>query len=158
MSRPRWFRPLIVLGIIAIGVGIPLLIAQDQETLQARSAVAADDPRSPAYLAALLGADLSSGNTYDVLTNGDQIFPPMIEAIDNAKRRISFEGFVYETSDIGNRFTAALERAARRGVKVYIVLDWVGSSSLEGADVERLKNAGCHLASFNKTSWYEFEE
>ena len=158
MSKPRWRRPLIGLGIIAICLGIPLLIAQDQETIQARSNVAADDPRSPAYLAALVGADLSRGNAYDVLTNGDQIFPPMLDAIENAKRRISFEGFVYETSDIGNRFTAALERAARRGVKVYIVLDWVGASAMDEADVQRLKNAGCHLANFNKTSWYQFEE
>ncbi len=44
MAKPRWGRPLIVLGIIAMCIGIPLLIAQDQETIQVRSAVAADDP------------------------------------------------------------------------------------------------------------------
>src|SRR5687768_16014070 len=107
MSRPRWRRPLVIFAVIAACVAFLLLLAQDQETLKIRSAVAADDPRSPAYLAALVGADLSGGNGYDVLTNGDQMFPPMLEAIDNAKRRISFETFVYETSEIGDRFTAA---------------------------------------------------
>src|SRR5687768_3501608 len=101
MSKSRWRRPVLILGSIALFVGVPLWIAQDQEIIQLRSAVAADDPRSPAYVAALVGADLSRGNTYDVLTNGDQIFPPMLEAIENAKRRISFEAFVYETSEIG---------------------------------------------------------
>ena len=61
MSKPRWRRPLIGLGIIAICLKIPLLIAQDQETIQARSNVAADDPRSPAYLAALV--EMSYQNT-----------------------------------------------------------------------------------------------
>jgi len=123
-----------------------------------RSAFAADDPRSAAYFAALVGSDLSRGNRYDVLTNGDQMFPPMLEAIENAKRRISFEGFVYESGEIGDRFTAALEKAAQRGVKVYIVLDWIGASSMDEADVARLKQAGCHVADFNPTSWYELEE
>jgi cardiolipin synthase len=158
MSKSRWRRPVLILGSIALFVGVPLWIAQDQETIQLRSAVAADDPRSPAYVAALVGADLSRGNTYDVLTNGDQIFPPMLEAIENAKRRISFEAFVYETSEIGNRFTTALEGAARRGVQVYIVLDWFGASALEQTDVQRLKDAGCHVVYYNEASWYEFEE
>ena len=43
-------------------------------------------------------------------------------------------------------------------MKVYIVLDWVGAGSLEDADVERLKNAGCHVVNFNPTSWYQLEE
>jgi cardiolipin synthase len=158
MSRPRWRRALIVLAVIAVVVTFLLMIAQDQETLQVRSAVAAEDPRSPAYIAALVGADLSRGNGYEVLTNGDQIFPSMLEAIENARRRISFETYVYETGEVGNRFTTALESAARRGVKVYIVLDWVGAGSLENADVERLKQAGCHVVLFNKASAYELEE
>ena len=158
MAKPRWRRPLIIFAIVAACVGFLLLLAQDQETLQVRSAFAADDPRSAAYLAALVGADLTRGNRYDVLTNGDQMFPPMLEAIANAKHRISFEGFVYESGETGDRFTAAFEKAAQRGVKVYIVLDWAGASSLEDADVERLKKAGCNIVDFNPTSWYELEE
>ena len=158
MSRPRWRRPVIVLAVVAVVVGLLLMIAQDQETLQVRSAVAADDPRSPAYIAALVGSDLSRGNRYDVLTNGDQIFAPMLHAIDNAKRRISFETFVYETGEVGDQFTAAFERAAQRGVKVYIVIDWVGAAALKDGDVEHLKQAGVHVVSFNKTSPYELEE
>ena len=113
MSKPRRHRALVIFAIILGGVGFLLLLAQDQETLRVRSAIAAEDPRSSAYFAALVGSDLSRGNGYDVLTNGDQIFPPMLEAIDNAKRRISFETYVYETSEIGDRFTARSRK--RRG-------------------------------------------
>ena len=72
-------------------LGLGLMLAQDQETLRIVSAVSAEDQRYPEYVAALGGADLTRGNANDVLTNGDEIFPAMLAAIDGARRRISFE-------------------------------------------------------------------
>ena len=85
-------RALFILLIAVVVVALGLLLAQDQETLRIRSAVPADDPRNAAYLAALVGADLTRGNRYDVLTNGDQIFPAMLGAI-NAARRANVRGW-----------------------------------------------------------------
>ena len=39
----------------------------------------------PLYIAALVGGALSKGNRYDVLTNGDQFFPAMLDAIRAAQ-------------------------------------------------------------------------
>jgi cardiolipin synthase A/B len=141
-------------GVIAFG----LMLAQDQVTLQVRSAVSAEDAEHPSYVAALVGAELSRGNDIEVLTNGDQMFPAMLTAIDNARRRISFESYIYDTGEIANRFTAALEKAAARGVKVNIVVDAVGASSMERDHVERLRKAGCHVGQFNTPTWYSLEE
>ena len=57
---PKFVRAGLI-GIVAVVlvVGLALLLAQDQETLTIRSAVSAEDPRHTAYLAALVGADLS---------------------------------------------------------------------------------------------------
>ena len=96
------------------------MLAQDQETLKVRSAVGAEEPRHPAYIAGLVGAPLTRGNRYDVLTNGDQLFPAMLDAIRNAKRRISFETYIYDKGEIADQFTVALEAAARRGVRVSV--------------------------------------
>ena len=104
----------ILLGAVAVVI-LGLMLAQDQETLRLRSPLAAADPAHPQYLAALSGAEPTRGNQYDVLTNGDQIFPAMLAAIDGARRRISFETYIYDTGDVAARFTDALERAARRG-------------------------------------------
>ena len=83
---------LVSAGIVALG----LLLAQDDVVLRLKSAYSAQDPRHAAYLATLLGADMRRGNSYEVLTNGDQIFPSMLEAINTAKRRISFETYIYD--------------------------------------------------------------
>lgn len=93
-----------------------LVVAQDQETLRVRSALAADDPGSPDYLAALTGSPISRGNQFDVLVNGDRIFPAMLDAIARATRRVSFETYIFDEGAVAARFTRALEDAARRGV------------------------------------------
>ena len=82
MKRPRWLRGW-RLGIL-IGVAVTaslLLIAQDQETLQIESPVAATDPRFAEYVASLVGAAVEPGDRYTVLRNGDEVFPPMLDAI-----------------------------------------------------------------------------
>jgi cardiolipin synthase len=105
-----------------------------------------------------VGGALSRGNHYDVLTNGDQFFPAMLDAIRNAKRRISFETYIYDTGEVANQFTTALEQAARRGVHVNLVVDSVGASGMKNEDLKRLEAAGCHIGSFHALKWYNLEE
>ena len=147
----------ILLGAAAV-IAIALAIAQDQATLKIRSARAPADADHAAYLAALVGADLTTGNEYQVLTNGVQIFPAMLEAIRSAKRRIAFETYVYTDGEMATQFTQALADAARRGVRVYLVLDAVGASGIADDHLEQLEAAGCRIARFNAPSWYALEE
>src|SRR5687767_15465103 len=89
--RARHPRIELLLKILIVAVLVTatvLAIAQDQETVELRSAVAAEDAAAADYLAALVAADLVEGNAYDVLVNGDQIFPAMLHAIEGAKERI----------------------------------------------------------------------
>jgi cardiolipin synthase len=158
MGMPPVRRAFVILLVAALVIAGGLMLAQDQVTLRVRSAVAAEDPRHPRYIAALLGVDLRAGNVYDVLANGDQFFPAMLEAIDHAKRRVSFETYIYDTGAIADRFTAAFEKAARRGVKVRMVVDSVGASSMDDSHVQRLRAAGCELARFNTPRWHSLEE
>jgi cardiolipin synthase A/B len=151
-------RAFVILLAAAGVVAMLLMLAQDQETLKVRSAIGAEDPRHSAYLSALVGAALSRGNRYDVLTNGDQIFPAMLDAIRNAKRRISFETYIYDKGDVADRFTKALEDAARRGVRVNLVVDSVGASGMKDDDIKRLEAAGCRIGSFHSLTWYSLEE
>src|SRR5512147_1302866 len=130
MGMPPVRRAFVILLVAAAVVAVLLMLAQDQETLKIRSAIGAEDPAHPAYIAALVGAGLTRGNRYDVLTNGDQIFPAMLDAIRGAKRRISFETYIYDVGEVATQFTAALEEAARRGVRVNLVVDSVGGSGM----------------------------
>jgi cardiolipin synthase len=149
---------LLTLGLLVVATVVGLAIAQDQETLQLRSSLSADDPRSAEYLAALVGGDLTRGNVYNVLTNGEQIYSAMLDAIDAARSRISLETYVYEDGKIAEAFTSALEKAARRAVQVNIVVDLFGAAGMADAHVERLRAAGCRLVTLNTPRWYELEE
>jgi cardiolipin synthase len=151
-------RAFVILLSAAAVVVFGLLFAQDQETLRPRSAFTVDDPRFAPYLAALVGADLTRGNRYDVLTNGDQIFPAMLKAIDQARKRVTFETYIYDTGAVANQFTEALERAAARGVRVQLTIDAVGAGSMEKSHLDRLRAAGCSIVRFNSPRWYSLEE
>ena len=151
-------RAFVILLVSAGVVAALLFLAQDQRQLRVTSAVAAEDLGHAQYIGSLLGADLSRGNSFEVLTNGVEIFPAMLAAIDGARRRLSFETYIYDTGEIANRFTEAFERAARRGVSVNIVVDAVGASSMETAHVERLRHAGARVVQFNTPVWYSLEE
>jgi cardiolipin synthase len=137
----------ILIALIAIAGG--LLIAQDQETLRIRTSIAVQDSRFPDYLARLVGHPLTSGDSYVVHTNGDAAFPAMLAAIDQAKQRVDFESYIYQDGDVADRFTTAFVSAARRGVRVRIVVDSVGSSKMGQAHIKRLQDAGAKIGWVN---------
>src|SRR5689334_8049572 len=85
-----------------------------------------DDPQFRRSLGVLLGPPIVDGNKVDVLLNGDQIFPAMLDAIRGAKQTIDFETYIYWSGDVGRQFTEALAERARAGVKVNVLLDWIG--------------------------------
>jgi cardiolipin synthase A/B len=151
-------RAFVILLIAAAVVALGLVFAQDQETLRPRSEFGVDDLRFPSYLAAMVGGDLTRGTTFEELTNGDQLFPAMLKAIAEARKRISFETYIYDTGEVANQLTAALERAAKRGVKVQLTVDAVGASSIERDHLKRLREAGCNIVRFNAPRWYSIEE
>jgi cardiolipin synthase A/B len=156
LPRPRN----LILGIVAalLVVAIGLIIAQDQETLRIRTSLAAEDPRFPLYLARLLGHPLTDKDAYAVLTNGDAAFPAMLAAVDAAKHRVSFEGYIFDgASEIGERFTSAFENAARRGLEVRLVFDSVGAK-VDEATIGRLEKAGCRIGWFNPVRSLSIEE
>jgi cardiolipin synthase len=138
-------------------VGVLLMIAQDQQTLTVQSPVAAADRRYAEYVASLVGAPVEPGDRYTVLRNGDEVFPAMLEAIRQAKRRISFESFIYEDGVAGDPFTRELAAAAQRGVTVRVVLDAFGAT-LSDAAQEQLRQAGVQVAWFNLIRPWTIEE
>lgn len=154
-------RPRNILGallIAALIVAGALLIAQDQETLRVRTSLAAGNAQFPEYLARLLGAPPTSGDSYIVHSEGTVAFAAMLGAIGRARHRVSFETYVYDSGEVADRFTAAFEAAARRGVDVRLVLDSVGANAIERDHIERLERAGCRIAWFNRLSGFSLEE
>lgn len=157
---PQWRRrkwPFVVAAIAAVVV-VLLLIAQDQDTLKIASPVAADSPEFPRYVGSLVGSPVTAGDSYEVLQNGDAVFPAMLAEIAAARSRISFESFIYADGTVSNDFTKAFADAARRGVTVRIVLDSFGASELPAASVHALEQAGVQVRWFNPLHPWRIEE
>ncbi|MEO8527013.1 MAG: phospholipase D-like domain-containing protein, partial [Caldimonas sp.] len=112
-----------------------------------------DDPRFAQELGVLLGPPMLDGNRYRVLKNGDEIFPPMLAAIGRAQQTINFETYIYWSGDIGRRFADALVERAKAGVKVHVLLDWVGSAKIDASIVAEMANAGVQVRKFHPPHW-----
>lgn len=107
-----------------------------------------DSQRTRHLLEAVLGVPVTAGNRIDVLKNGDQIFPAMLEAIDAAERSIDLLTFIYWNGDIGRKFADHLSERAQAGVRVRVLLDAAGAWELEDDLVERMQEAGCDVRWF----------
>ena len=112
-----------------------------------------EDPRFTQELGALLGPPLVDGNRLRALLNGDQIFPPMLAAVRAAKQTVTFETYIYWSGDIGREFVEALSERARAGVKVHVLLDWVGSAKMDKPLLDALKGAGVQVERYHPPSW-----
>ena len=112
------------------------------------------DPLFQREMGVLMGPAILGGNKIMPLQNGDEIFPVMLEAIRGAKRTINFETYIYWSGDIGEKFTAALEERARAGVKVAVMLDWVGSDKMKKGVVDELKAASAKVEVYHPLRWY----
>jgi cardiolipin synthase len=113
--------------------------------------------REPAFLrsmGSLLGPPVVPGNRVTALCNGDEIFPAMLEAIRGARKTICFETFIYWSGSIGREFAEALSERARAGVKVHVILDWVGSNRIDESLVELMTDAGVEAVRYHPLRWY----
>lgn len=104
-------------------------------------------------LGILLGPPLVPGNRITTLVNGDEIYPAMLEAIRSAKINITFETFVFRDG-VGATFVEELSNAARRGVQVHMLLDWLGSRTMDQNLLQAARAAGCDLHVYHPPSWY----
>ncbi|WP_020653693.1 cardiolipin synthase ClsB [Massilia niastensis] len=66
-------------------------------------------------------------NDVTLLESGTAYFPALIAAIDAARLEVLFETYIFSEDDTGRAVRDALIRAARRGVKVRVLADWVGT-------------------------------
>ncbi len=112
------------------------------------------DPQFRRELATLLGPAIIDGNRIQNLENGSQIFPAMLDAVKSAKTSITFETYIYWSGKVGKEFADALSERARQGVKVHVLLDWVGSQKMEESLVTQLKSAGVEIERYHPLHWY----
>ncbi len=100
----------------------------------------------------VLGIPFSDGNQVDVLRNGVEIFPAMLDAIAAAEQRIDFLTYVYWKGDIARRFAEALAAKARQGIKVNVLLDSFGAQYMPDELTDVMSEAGAAIRWFRPLS------
>ncbi len=125
-----------------------------------------DAPRSPAALDRELGSDrarlvelarvvgnvtqrpLLVGNHVEMLIDGDEAFPAMIDAIRNARVSVTMVSYIFEAKGIGADFIDALADARARGVEVRVLTDDVGARYARPRIHRVLRKRGVPVAQF----------
>ena len=155
-SKKFWTLLLTVAATLVLGVlALNFMPGEKQIERQLTRQYDTADPQFRRSLGVLLGPPIIEGNQVEALLNGDQIFPAMLEAIRGAKKTITLETYIYWSESIGTEFSEALAERARAGVKVHVMLDFMGSMKMDNAQVDKMKAAGVQVQRYHKPVWWK---
>jgi cardiolipin synthase A/B len=85
---------------------------------------------------------MKDGHQLLLLQNGAALFPALVAAMDAARSVVHLETYIFEFAGSALSVAEALERAARRGVTVRLVVDGVGTPRMPAEWVQRFAAAG----------------
>lgn len=85
----------------------------------------------------------------ELLNGGSEAFPRMLAAIAKARSRIHLEVYAFEREGVGEQFLHALQAAAKRGLRVRVIVDGWGSILDSGYIAAVLRKAGCEVKIYN---------
>jgi cardiolipin synthase len=156
-SRKRMIWTIVVTAVltalvVVIGLNFATPSKQLERKIEHRYAIA--DPQFRREMGVMLGPSILPGNRVTALNNGDEIFPAMLGAIRGAQRTITFETYIYWSGQIGQQFADALSERARAGVQVNVTIDWVGSVSMDAAQLKEMEDAGVQVQRYRPLHWY----
>jgi cardiolipin synthase len=105
-------------------------------------------------LEAITDAKLNHCNRIEVFTNGNNFYEAELQAISQAKKNINLEAYIFQKSEIANRFLAALTERARAGVTVKLTFDALGCATTTETYLHDLLEAGGKVAWYHPARWY----
>lgn len=91
----------------------------------------------------------ASAHGVQLLQGGVELFAAMVQAMDDARRSIHLETYIFDTTGAGAEVALALVRAAERGLQVRLVVDGVGTGRLPTLWWQRLQAAGVQLCVYS---------
>ncbi len=88
-----------------------------------------------------------------LFTDAAEFFERMLACIDAAQECVDFEFYIFQLDALGERFVAALGRAAARGVRVRVMMDGVGSMEDWEALSNELHSLGVEVRIYHPLPW-----
>jgi cardiolipin synthase len=154
--RSKWFVVGVTVGLTVLGVVIARNFVGGERGVQRRipHLYSVHDSAFGRAMGLALGPSIVGGNRVVALFNGDEIFPAMLQAIRGAQTTITLETYIYWGGEIGRQFPVALSERSRAGVKVHVLIDWVGSSKMDEGYVAMMEQAGIEFREYRPLRWY----
>jgi cardiolipin synthase A/B len=90
-----------------------------------------------------------SGNSVELLRNGDGFFPRLLGDIRAARHSVHLETYLWWRGAICSELAGLLSEKAAEGVAVRLVVDAVGSWSMEEELLEKMRAAGVRVAKYH---------
>ncbi len=91
---------------------------------------------------------IGNHNQVEVLKNGEEKFPELIQCLKLAQNHIHLEYYIIEDGIILNEIEEILINKAREGLEIRIIYDGFGSSDLNPARIEKWEEAGIKVFPF----------
>jgi cardiolipin synthase len=108
------------------------------------------------YIRRAGNSPLTANNELKLLINGEEKFPELLKALENAVSHIHIEYYIYENDITGNQVADILVKKSKQGVEVRFLYDDFGSHGLEKTFIQKLEDAGVQTAPFYKIKWFAF--
>lgn len=112
-----------------------------------------DDPyfrKQIEYISSVADYDAFAFTKSTYFALGDDVFPVIMEKLEEAKRFVMMEFFIYEEGEMWNRCLQVLRRKISQGVQVFVMYDDMGSISTLPKHYDRqLERMGIHAVKFN---------
>lgn len=118
-----------------------------ESKLQSISAMIGSLGRVFVFLANQKVAPPSLGGSVKLLTNGEEKFPALLEAIRLASHHVHLEYYIFEPDDIGQQVLDLLIQKAEEGVEVRLIVDAFGSPKL-ARRLRKLNKLGLQVVVF----------
>lgn len=93
-------------------------------------------------------------NHFEVLIDSTAFFPRMLDAIDSARQTILLEMYLVASGTVTDHIIRALLAAAKRDVKIYLLLDDYGTQQLNKEDREQLAHRNIQTVFYNPLPSY----
>ncbi|HEU4664113.1 MAG TPA: phospholipase D-like domain-containing protein [Dokdonella sp.] len=161
MKHANWKRPswktavgVAVATFLVVVISLNFVGSEKHVLATPRHAYGVRDAVFERVVGSQLGPPIVSGNRVETLVNGDEIFPAMLGAIRSAEHTIEFETYIYWSGETGRTFARAIAERAKAGVEAHVLIDWVGSQSMDREALDLMRDAGARVEIYHPLRWY----
>jgi cardiolipin synthase len=162
-SRPWWYTAVLVIGFVTLLTAVGALffgINNAPDEIATNEQVApVHSPDFTAALSRLVGAPAEQGGAVEILNNGDEFLPALLQSINDARSSVNFSVYIWEDGAFSDQVLDALIRKQRQGVPVRVILDGLGGMSAPGDRFDELEELGGRVEKFRTPkfgSWTRF--